>query len=86
MDKLKSIQPVIFVILICLSIFQFMQIKELREEIANMDYKVDHLESEAKDHEYKIDRIQKTLGEMDDIFRDQEKRISTIERDNLFRY
>ena len=34
MEKFKSFQPVIIVILICLSIFQFMQIKEMKEDIS----------------------------------------------------
>ena len=34
MEKLKSVQPVIIVILICLSIFQFLQIKEMQDDIS----------------------------------------------------
>ena len=45
MEKIKSIQPIIIVILICLSIFQFMQINKLRADVEYMESRISDIDS-----------------------------------------
>ena len=45
MEKLKSFQPIIIVILICLSIFQFMQINQLRNDVRYLESKISDIDS-----------------------------------------
>ena len=49
MEKFKSVQPIIIVILICLSIFQFMQINKLHNDL-------DHMESRLSDIDGMLDK------------------------------
>lgn len=50
MEKLKSLQPIIIVILICLSIFQFMQINEMKEDIKYLTSGLHSVENKLDKH------------------------------------
>lgn len=45
MEKFKSVQPIVIVILICLSIFQFMQINSLKNDMDAMQSEINSLEN-----------------------------------------
>ena len=66
MEKFKSVQPVIIVILICLSVVQFMQINEMKDEISyltsrlhSVENKLDEQSSSSVWHD--IDKLERRL-------------------------
>lgn len=66
MEKIKSIQPIIIVILICLSIFQFMQIKEMKEDISYLTSGLHSVENKLDKHSkssiwYDIDDLERRI-------------------------
>ena len=50
MEKFKSFQPIIIVILVCLSIYQFMQINEMKEDIKYLTSGLHSVENKLDKH------------------------------------
>ena len=70
MEKLKALQPIIIAALVCLSMFQFMQINKMKNDM-------DAMQSEIYSLENKLDkRSSSSIWSDIDIL---EKRISTLE-------
>ena len=70
MEKLKAMQPVIIVILICLSVFQFVQIDNMKNDM-------DAMQSEIYSLENKLDKRSRSSvwNDIDKL----ERRLYTIE-------
>ncbi len=76
MEKLKSIQPVIIVILICLSIFQFMQINSLKNDMDAMQSEINSLENKLDKRSSSsvwndIDKLERRLYTVETIIENQ---------------
>ena len=66
MEKFKSVQPVIIVILVCLSIFQFMRIKEMQDDITYLTSGLHSVENRLDKHSkssiwYDIDKLERRI-------------------------
>ena len=90
MEKIKQFQPVITVILICLLLFQFVQINNMSKQIADLQYQTSELESKidkisGNDFEYEIDKIKGRLTDVEGQVNDLEVTVSDMERKQLLR-
>lgn len=90
MEKIKQFQPVIIVILICLLLFQFVQINNMSKQIADLQYQTSELESKidkiaGNDFEYEIDKIKGRLTDVEGQVNDLEVTVSDMERKQLLR-
>ena len=84
MEKIKQFQPVIIVILICLLLFQFVQINNMSKQIADLQYQTSELESKidkisGNDFEYEIDKIKDRLSNVEGNFDDLEKNLKSVD-------
>lgn len=85
MEKLKQFQPIIIVILICLLIFQFVQINNLNKEIASLHFAVSELDSKFnkikdKDFDYELGKIKDGLSDNDSRIDDMEQNIEALKK------
>lgn len=90
MEKFKTYQPIIIVILICLSLVQFIQINNMRKEIADLEYQTSELESKVeklsgKDFDYEFDQIKDRLSTIEGNIQDLDGTVSDMERKQLYR-
>ena len=81
MERFKSIQPVIIVILICLSVIQFMQINEMKEDISYLTSGLHSVENKLDKHSSSsiwddIDRIERRLYVVETEVENQKRTVS----------
>lgn len=78
MGKFKSVQPFIIVILICLSIFQFMQISNMKNDMDAMQSEIYSLENKLDKHSRSsvwndIDKLERRLYTVETIIENQSR-------------
>lgn len=86
MEKFKQFQPSIIVILVCLSIFQFIQIYKLTTEINDLQYQTSDIEEKigklsGKDFENEIDKLKSRVTDMEYDINNFDKRLKTTDVD-----
>jgi len=92
MEKFKSFQPIIIVILICLSIFQFMEINKLRKDLDYMESKISDIDSlldktnTRSEIWYNIYNLKERMIRVEGTLEDQADDILNLNRANLFRW
>lgn len=95
MEKLKAMQPVIIVILICLSVFQFVQIGNMKNEMDAMQSEIYRLENKLDKQSSSsiwsdIDVLEKRISTLEGTVEEQQDKIDAVKdfvvvRRSLFR-
>lgn len=78
MEKFKSVQPIIIIILICLSIFQFMQINNMKNDMNSMQSEINSLENKLDKRSRSsvwndIDKLERRLYTVEAIIENQSR-------------
>ena len=85
MERLKTMQPVVIVILVCLSLFQFIQINKMSKEISQLQYEVSEVDSKidkinGNDFDNEIGKIKDRLANSEGRVEDIEQNIETLQK------